>query len=485
MRHFGRRTLTPLVPTTARRWIESQEPCSPEAIRDLLQRAEKEQEKRELAVDQRKVVFTAASSGDHRPRVAAAEAFDVAAAGLPGPPNFCYMNVSVDYTGMVDAPEVVWFNMCKANGFTPSVVKAGSVHMLGGVVCHQRLGGGYIQVILGCIPDLETVSFTFDAVPGKEEIAAAGGPPPALAFAMLDTGLALQYEQVLSTRLSSLSRSLGKDCPLVGGLYPPVGSVTGGKDENCKLEDSLFFINDRVYRGSAAAVVLRSKLLKAHAVSVVPSISLGSAIVTDVVCDGGVATVRALNNRPATEVVKQLYALPEIAEKPSKVFLGMKYGDVRVPVSFVGHPDSGELICTLPPGISLGQSDTVDFLVDDAELDTEMAASLLIGMEKRIAPIFVEKDINIAREARCNIVASSTAAFHFSHGGLNTIAKPEVPVVTLGNSGVTFAPSILQRCVGRSCPNTGFFSPGQVATVADLTSIFPRSSTYCFMQGTE
>ncbi|KAG5498154.1 hypothetical protein JIQ42_02958 [Leishmania sp. Namibia] len=485
MRRLVRRTLTSVSLTAAWRWIESQEPSTPDAIRELLQRAEREQEKRELAVDQRKVVFAAASSGDHRSRIAAAEAFDVAAAGLPCPPNFCYMNVSVDYAGMIDAPEVVWFNMCKANGFTPSTVKTGAIHMLGGLVSHQRLGGGYIQVILGCIPDLEVDSFTFDAIPDGDEIMAAHRAPPAVAFAMLDTGLALQYEQVLSGHLSSLSSSLGKGCPLVGGLYPPVGTATGAGEQDGKLEDSVFFINDRAYRGSAAAVVLRSKLLKAHAVSVVPSISIGSATVTDVSCEGGVATVRALNNQRATGVVKELYSLPEIAEKPCKVFLGLQHGDVHVPVSFVGHPDSGELVLTLPPGLSLAQSSTVDFLVDDSELDTEVGASLVISMEKSIAPVFVEKDINVAREARRNIVASSTAAFHFSHGGLNAVAKPEVPVVSLGTGGAIFAPSILQRCVGRSCPNTGFFSPGQVATVANLTSIFPRSSTYCFLQGTE
>ncbi|CAJ1029530.1 hypothetical protein Q4I30_005210 [Leishmania utingensis] len=485
MRSFGRRTLISLAPDAARRCIASQEPCTPEGICELLRQAEKEREKRELTVDQRKVVFTAASSGDHRSRIAAAEAFDVAAAGLPRPPNFCYMTVSVDYTGMIDAPEVVWFNMCKANGFTPSSVKAGALHMLGGMVCHQRLGGGYIQVILGCIPDLETDSFTFDAVPEKDEIVAAHRTPPAVAFAMLDTGLALQYEQVLSAHLSSLSSSLGQGCPLVGGLYPPIGSVTESGEQGSKMADSIFFINDRVYRGSAAAVVLRSNLLKAHATSVVPSISLGSATVTDVVCEGGVATMRTLDSRPATEVVKEIYALPEIAEKPSKVFLGLRYGDVHVPVPFVGLPDRGELIFSLPPGITLSQADTVDFLVDDVELDTEIAASLLISMEKNLAPIFVEKDINVAREARRNIVASSTAAFHFSHGGLNTLAKPDVAVLSLGSSGAIFAPPILQRCVGRSCPNSGFFSPGQVATVANLTTIFPRSSTYCFMQGTE
>ncbi|KAG5474239.1 hypothetical protein LSCM1_03017 [Leishmania martiniquensis] len=485
MRRLVHRTPTLAALTAACRRIELREPCSPEGIRELLQRAEREQERRGCAVDQRKVVFAAASSGDHRSRIAAAEAFDVAAAGLPRPPNFCYMNVSVDYAGMIEAPEVIWFNMCRVNGFTPSTVKTGAVHMVGGLVCHQRLGGGYIQVILGCIPDLEMDSFTFDAIPDEAEIAVTNRPPPAVAFAMLDTGLALQYEQALSGHVSSLSSALGKDCPLVGGLYPPVGSVSGVVEQNGKLEDSVFFINDRTYQGSATAVVLRSKLLNAHAVSVVPSISIGSASVTDVVCEGGVATVRTLNNRLATSVVKELYSLPDIAGKPCKVFLGVRHGDVHVPVSFVGHPDSGELIFPLPPGASLALNSTADFLVDDVELDTEMAASLLISMEKRIAPVFVEKDINVAREARRNIIASSTAAFHFSHGGLNAVAKPDVPVVNLGTGGAIFAPSILQRCVGRSCPNTGFFSPGQVATVGRLTSIFPRSSTYCFLEGTE
>ncbi|KPI88293.1 hypothetical protein ABL78_2592 [Leptomonas seymouri] len=489
MRRLGRRAFAPFAPWVARRWLETEEPCSPEGIREMIQRSEKVQEQREMAVDQRKVVFTSAASGDHRPRIAAAEAFDVAAAGLPRPPNFCYMNVSVDYAGMVDAPEVVWFNMCRANGFTPSTVKTDALHMLGGMVCHQRLGGGYIQVILGCIPDLEMDSFTFDAVPPKEEIHAPGRAPPTVAFAMLDTGLTLLYEQVLSARLNALGGSVGKGCPLVGGLYPPVGGVStnadGGREQAAKLEDSIFFVNDRVYRGSAAAVVLRSRLLKAHAVSVVPSISIGSATVTQVSCEGRAATVKQLNSRPATEVIKEAYSLPEIADKAGKIFLGIRHGDVHVPVSFAGRPESGELLFSIPPDLSLQANDVVDFLVDDAELDTEVVASLLIGMERSIDPVSVEKDINVAREARRNIIASSTAAFHFSHGGLNTVAKPDVPVVNLGSGGAIFSPTILQRCVGRSCPTSGFFCPGQVATVQDTTSIFARSSTYCFLQGLE
>ena len=489
MRRLGRRASAPLAPWVARRWLETEEPGSPEGIREMIQRAEKAQQQREMVVDQRKVIFTSAASGDHRPRIAAAEAFDVAAAGLPRPPNFCYMNVSVDYAGMVDAPEVVWFNMCRANDVTPSTVKTGALHMLGGMVCHQRLGGGYIQVLLGCVPDLDVDSFTFDAVPAKEEIHAPGRAPPAVGFAMLDTGLTLQYEQVLSARLNALGGSLGKVCPLVGGLYPPVGSVSDGGDgegqQTSRLEDSIFFINDRVYRGSAAAVVLRSRLLKAHAVSVVPSISIGSATVTQVSCEGSVAAVKTLDGRSATEFIKEAYSQPEIAEKPSKIFLGIRHGEVHIPVSFTGSPESGELRFSIPPGLSVRDGDVVDLLVDDAELDTEVAAGLLIGMEKSIAPVSVEKDINVAREARRNIVASSTAAFHFSHGGLNTVAKPDVPVVNLGGGGAVFSPTILQRCVGRSCPTSGFFCPGQVAIVQDVTSIFARSSTYCFLQGLE
>lgn len=489
MRRLGTRAAAPLATWAARRWLETEEPGSPEGIREMIQRAEQVQAQREKVVDERKVVFTSAASGDHRPRIAAAEAFDVAAAGLPRPPNFCYMNVSVDYAGMVDAPEVVWFNMCRANEFTPSTVKPGALHMLGGMVCHQRLGGGYIQVILGCVPDLEVDSFTFDAVPPKEEIHAAGRAPPATAFALLDTGLTLQYEQVLSAHLNALGNSLGPQCPLVGGLYPPVGGVSGPADaagESAgKLEDSIFFINDRVYRGSAAAVLLRSKLLKAHAVSVVPSIAIGSATLTQVTCEGSVATVKTLNGRAATEAIKEAYELPEMVDKPSKIFLGIRHGEVHVPVSFAGRPESGELLFSIPPGLSVRDGDVVDLLVDDAELDTEVAASLLIGMEKTIAPVAVEKDINVAREARRNIVASSTAAFHFSHGGLNTVAKPDVPVLNLGGGGAIFSPSILQRCVGRTCPTSGFFCPGQVATVKDVTSIFARSSTYCFLQGLE
>lgn len=469
------------------RWIsDTQEPGSVEGIRALIQQAERERAEKELAVDTRRVVFAGASSADHRPRIAAAEAFDVAAAALPQPPNFCYMNVSVDYEAMMDAPEVVWFNLCRANNVPPSSAPLGSVHMLGGAVRHQRLGGGYIQLVLGCIPDLEADFFTFDTVPEAAEIHDATRAPPAVCFASLDTKLALRYEQVLSARINTLAQRLGKSCPLVGGIYPPIAAAPEEKEsapDITDFTDSAFFFNDRIYKGSAAAVILRSRLVKANAVSVVPSICVGSGTVDDVTSEVGVYVIRRINGETATDFIRHLYMSDDLREKTCKVFLGVTHNAAHVPVTFIGNPENGTIACTPPPGLSLKSGDVVDFLVDDVELDTETAAGLLIGMEKSAAPIAVEKDITIAQEARKNVVASSCAAFHFSHNGLNVVAQPDVPVISLGNANLVFSPSILQRCVGRSCPNAGFFCSGQVATIDDVTAIFPRSSTFCFLEG--
>lgn len=40
----------------------------------------------------------------------------------------------------------------------------------------------------------------------------------------------------------------------------------------------MFFVNNRVYRGSAAAVLLRSRLLQARSINLVPSIAIGNAV---------------------------------------------------------------------------------------------------------------------------------------------------------------------------------------------------------------
>lgn len=128
--------------------------------------------------------------------------------------------------------------------------------------------------------------------------------------------------------------------------------------------------------------------------------------------------------------------------------------------------------------------DTVQLLVEDAELDSETAAGLLIGLEKRVEPVSVSKDITVAREARRHVVTSSVAGLHFSHAGLNAVAQPSAQMIHLDNPNTMFAPSVLQRCLGRSCATTGMYCPGQVAQVnKSVTAIFARSSTYCVLQG--
>ncbi|KEG13327.1 hypothetical protein DQ04_01071080 [Trypanosoma grayi] len=468
---------------------------TPETIKEVLAADEQEQRKRELAVDSRSVVFASAASADHRPRIAAAEAFDVAAAALPRPPNFCFMSVSLDYAAMIDAPEVVWYNLCKVNGVTQSTVKPQQLHMLGGAVRHQRPGGGYIQLMLGCIPDLQSDVFTFDAVPEADDLSDASRPPPALCVTMLDTKLTLQYERVLSGHLQILGERLG-EIPVIGGVYPPTQKPSSPSQQNSSngadsddstsddIGDSMFFINDRVYTGSAAGVVLRSAMIKGHHVNVVPSISMGAVNATSVSCTDGVFSVITLDNRKATDVIKDIYCLPELRRKQSKVFLGIQHNDVCIPVSFIGHPESGQLQFTAPKGVELKSGDAIQLVVDDAELDSETAGGLLIGLQRKLSITHVTKDITVAREARRNIVASSAAALHFSHGGMNAIVRPEVNV-TLGNSQVLFAPSVLHRCVGRYCPTSGVFCPGQVVTLGGSTGVYARSSSYCLLEGRE
>ncbi|ESL11642.1 hypothetical protein TRSC58_00603 [Trypanosoma rangeli SC58] len=475
--------------------------ATPEEARDAISTYERRQREEELAVDTRSVVFACAASADHRARIAAAEAFDVAAAALPRAPNFCFMSLSLDYAAMIDAPEVVWFNLCKANDVTTSSVRPQQLHMVGGATRHQRPGGGYIQVLLGCIPDLETDVFTFDAVPEEEDLRDAARPPPALCFAMLDNKLTLQYEHVLSERLQLLGGRL-QGLPIVGGIFPPCQKTnnnddakkqTAGADERDESEnagasmtnemgDSIFFCNDRVYTGSAACMLLRSVMVKGHQVDVVPSIGMERVKVTSVSCSKGVFRIATLNDKRATDVIRDVYCSQELVGKTSKVFLGVQHNGVCLPLSFFGYPESGTLQFTTPNGVEIHAGDTIELLVDDVELDSEAAAALLINLQKKLSIAHVTKDITVAREARKNIVASSLAGFHFSHGGMNVVARPEVNV-TLGNASTLYAPSVLQRCLGKCCPTSGFFSPGQVFTLGNCTGVYARSSSYAFLEG--
>lgn len=478
-------------PPLSRRLSSSTE--TPEAIRDAIAADERDQRRREEAVDERSVVFACGSSADHRPRIAAAEAFDVAAAALSSTPNFCFMNVSMDYAGMIDAPEVVWYNLCKVNDVTPSTVRPQQLHMIGGATRLQRPGGGFVQVMLGCIPDLQSDTFTFDTIPEEDDLAEAHRPSPAICFALMDNKLTLQYERQLVAHLQVLSERLG-GCPLTGGIYPAVqksAGTTGDSGDETKEEkgsdndigDSLFFLNDRVYTGSAACIVLRSEMVKAHNLSVVPSIAIGKVAVTSISSEvEGVFVVKTLEGRRATDVIHDVYCSPEMKGKPSRVFLGLQHNDFCIPVSFIGNPGTGELRFSAPKGISVAENGTVQLLVDDVELDSEVGAGALIGLHKRVAMTYATKDVNVAREARRNVVASSAAAFHYSHPGMNVLARPEVNI-TLGNSSAMYAPSLLQRCLGGYCSTTGVFCPGQVITLGNATGVFARSSSYTVLEG--
>lgn len=373
-------------------------------VRNLMQSVDERQAQREALVDARQVLFASAASADHRPRIAASEAFDTAAAALPRPPNWCYVTISVDYAAMLDTPQVIWHSLCKANGVAADDAKANAqLSMVGGVVCQQHPGGGYVQVMLGCIPDLQVDAFTFDLMPEQTELYDPDRPPPALCLAMLDARLCLRYERVLAQRIGLLSQRLSPECALVGGVYPsirtaaaPLSSAAGqsveeeersgldsrpesGARTDATLDDSIFFINDRVYRGSAGVVVMRSRLLRAHRVSVVPSIGVGSATLGDTVArqTDGTVTVPTLNGQRATAVIQQTYCSSLLSEKTTcKVFLGVTQGrtdettaptdssavagsptpeeDSRagvcvVPVAFSGNPASGELHCTPHP----------------------------------------------------------------------------------------------------------------------------------------
>lgn len=476
--------------------------CASSPLREF-ELAEQEQRDKEAAVDARKVVFASGISSDNRPRVAASEAFDVAMSALPRPPNFCCVNITLDYSAMMDAPEVVYFQLCRANGVTPSTVTPGQLALMGGAVSHQRVGGsGFIQVLLGCIPDLSVDLFTFDALPSASFIADASLPKPFLCVASLDAKLSLQHEALLGSHLRNLKRDLGTT-PLTGGVYPPLGMPQHSSSpqerratvRNDELEDSLFFFNDRVYRGSAAAALLRSNMVKAHVVNITPSICLksnisvvsfernGSTLILHTLSVDGKAAV------PSTDVIREAYTQETSLNPSSKIFLGLRSpqnSDV-LPVSFTGNQASGSIRCEIPEFLSVEEGTKLELLVDDPELDMEAAAGQLISLQKKMTITSATKDVMVAREGRKKIVTSSAAGLHFSHRFMNVNARrDDMLTLGLGNSAnVISAPSVLQRCIGDTVANAGIYCPGQVVTVAGSAMIAARASSYCVLEGLE
>jgi hypothetical protein len=129
--------------------------------------------------DETKVAFASAASTELVPTVAASEAYDLAATALRTAtgdqdliPNFCFTVISVDHEGMIDAPQVVWRNFSQDIDTDKNPVtnpqeaeKLKNRLMLGSIVRNQRVGDGFVEVLLGYIPDLKYTQFTFDKVP--------------------------------------------------------------------------------------------------------------------------------------------------------------------------------------------------------------------------------------------------------------------------------------------------------------------------------
>lgn len=431
-------------------------------------------------VNKRKVVFASAASGDHRPRVAAAEAFDVAAAALPRPPNFVFTIVSFDNSTMSEAPEAVWRCLTRAAQQQPT--------MLGTAVKFQRPGNGYVQVLAGCIPDLTMECFTLDYLPRPEELSDPSKPPPFAAVSFVDPTLAIEHEGLINGHLNTLLHGL-RGAPIIGSVCAPLSKLDGTSN------GSQFFFNDSIFNGSAAAAILRSNFVKCSTVPVVPSIAIGSGTVTELRSSGGCAVeVVAIDGKPVLDVVKALYE-GALADRPqSKVYFGVAHGSNLVPVTFRGDRDKKLAAVTLPNGVQLREGDTVQYVVDDVEMDTEASASLLLHMrdnQLQDTVSSVEKSIHIQREGRKYVVCSSCAGLHFSHPQMNQIAHRN-DLIDFSEGATLHAPSVLQRCVGTEVPNTGAFAPGQVVTLGGASAddkrvayVGSRSSVYAFFAGKE
>ena len=441
---------------------------------------EEEQLEREERVNSRTVLFAVASSGETRPRVAAQEAFDVAAAALPNAPNFCMCNISLDLETMIDAPEVIWRNLKKSSS-------GGQVaSMLGNAVSKQRFqGGGFVQVVLGCIPDLVTEVFTLDSIPSSERLHRNGVPPVFAAVATIDGNLAVQHEGIINHHLAQLQKVLGSDIPVIGGVVPPVGK----KDE--PANESIAFFNDQVFKGSAAVCLLRSSTVKARTASVFPSIELCSGVLDDVYFDERTnkTILRRISGLSATDFIKKVYEenFPD-PTSTNKVFIGVRFtangSKFLVPLSFRGLPDSGVLEVSAPEIVHpLTNGSEVIMVCDDVDLDIEAAAGVALAMAE--PSVSVEKAVTIARESRKFVTTSSCAGIHYSHALMNQIAQRDDVVVLGGGGAPLFVPPVLTRCLGRTAATGGFYCPAQIVTIGGTPMICPRASTSTIFCGLE
>jgi hypothetical protein len=206
--------------------------------------------------------------------------------------------------------------------------------------------------------------------------------------------------------------------------------------------------------------------------------------VDDVTILGSDCRIGRIGETTATEKIKLVYTTENVSNV-CKVFIGVSHGEFKVPLAFRGDTETQSITVQLPTGVVLKNGDTISFLVDDAELDTEAAAGMILGAQKKFPPVSVRRNVVVGREGKRVVTTSNSAALHFSNYLMNVDARrDDMPLISLDGVKLS-APSILQRCAGDTTPNTGIFCPGQIAQLGPVTYIAARSSSYCVVEGLE
>ena len=424
------------------------------------------------------VCFSTGRSHELTSRVAAMEAFDLAAAALPKPPNFCLVNISVDCSDMVECFPVVWgalervHSQQTAEGSkspvtesssesppSPPPTKAPKTHvMLGAAVRDQRFNGkAFCEVMLGHVPDLAMTAFTLDRIPQALDPSL---PPPFLGIAQIDWRLATQHLKDINLCMDKVATMVG--APLVGGVLPPAERKSDSEATSTMpatagsigAADAMFCINDNVYRGSAAVAVLHSAFLTADVITAWPANdptvdNSAPWRATDITLDEASCslTIAKINNQPATDVIREVYEGPRLKERlTSRLFLAFQLDSEGswLPFGFRGLVDVQCINVPLPPAVFLALRDRMSrdgeataggpslpfrFVCDDKDVDTPAVAESLIAYEQqllrldttahRAAPLVSETQrVVVHQEQVREVVAANAALVHWFHPGL-------------------------------------------------------------------
>lgn len=491
-----------------------------------------------LAEEKCKIAFALGRSAHILPKTAAAEAFNMAAVTLGDRcfPNLCILHCSVDHSGMLESPEIVWGMMselrkkaiqqCNEDKSKPTPPP--TLALLGGAVRNQKFQTGHVEVLLGHIPDLQTSTFTLDQIPQSFDVSPLGQrlPTPFLGIGFIDWALASRHQGAVDCKLHEVSAKmnlkLDRSIPFIGGVYPPAEADGELKPGAGGPQESYFFINDNVYRGAAAGVVLHSDLVRAHCLPSPPSVILQRATITESTFDGDLLEwiIRKIDDTQLpTDVVRELYertttqksidpvtkaerseGVP-IIPRSSKLLLAVhlpKTDDV-VPLSFSGDPNKKTLKLVVPPALAQHLEDATKsgspieavWVRDDAPSDTEALASEIIAYAASCdketnelrAVVRQPVELLVEREGRKAAVKSNSCGLHWSYPGLYAVA------LGLGSNRFTaqreiHAPNVASRCLQDKMPCIGAHVPGQIFPMVGAKSscIATRSSVQVFLR---